>query len=155
MIITLEEIKKMDSIGSSHQQMLYVNADIYEALQAKSKHYFGYEFNIQKKIDPIKEFSKLPSFVSFEGIQFSLCFFINHTDDMRLVYKIYDVDDNSKHKKQYDEYGCWDNPLGVSPFDDDVHTCSFLWLEEYIRNEDEFLDAINRCQSFLERIKSI
>lgn len=147
--------KEMSYNRSNSKQQIYVSDDVYNAIEDKTQVLYGHEFSINKKRDVVKEFLKLPRFVSFEGIQFEPNIFINDSDEMRLVYSVFIVGEDSRHKEQWDKYGCWDNPLSVSPFDNDIHTCDFLWLQEGIQNEEELFKAIERCYEFLLNRKII
>lgn len=99
--------------------------------------------------DVTKSLLTLPEFVFFEGMEFSLSVFKNHSDEMRLVYDITSVSEDSPHKKQYDEYNCWENPF----IREEGYTCGFLFLAEGIGNDKSMLRAIQDCKQFLLKNK--
>jgi len=95
-------------------------------------------------MDLIKRFLSLPALVEFEGIAFSLELFKNGEDDARLCYVILNVDQDSKHRQYYVDYGGWENPF-TGGFK------SFLCLIENIETEEDFAEAILQFEFFLKQ----
>jgi hypothetical protein len=98
--------------------------------------------------DLVKELLSLPEFVEFQGIQFTLRIFKNHSYELRLCYEIDTVLNESPHKNLLETHGCWENPL-ICP--GELHNCGFLFLVENINNEADLYDAIKLCAIFLNR----
>lgn len=127
-------------------QNIYVDSDLYKSIQDKDFVISGYTFKVHKNIDAIALLLELPAFVNdIQGVHFELKLF-KDGGELRLVYSIYDVSDDSPHKKQIDEYRCWDNPFLKS-------TTSFLLLEEHILNDADLIEAIQRTKDFLTENK--
>lgn len=96
-------------------------------------------------LSAVEQFGRLPPWIEVQGVRFELQLIVNGTpDDIRLVYAIAGVDDNSPHKKRIDECGSWRNPYtgGLQ---------GFLFLVENISTEMSLGDACDRAEKFLKR----
>jgi len=105
-------------------------------------------------IDVMKEFSKLPPVVKFEGLTFSPNIFINGENDVRLVYDVVDVSEGSPHRHDWKQYGCWHNPFYGLDKEANGKPCGFLFLIENIFDDASMLTAIEETMIFLNRNKS-
>lgn len=98
----------------------------------------------------VKELSRLPSSVEFEGCTFILCTGRDYKkgslfdNGISLCYQIYRVDADSKHYAMYAEYGSWDRP--------EYGPCNFLVLHEFIDNDDELINCIDSIERHLIRL---
>lgn len=92
-----------------------------------------------------KILTDLPPWVVYEGINFELRLISNGTDEMKLVYGISYVDDDSKHKLDIEVHGCWENPLYV----EGGSSTGFLYLVEGIENDNDLLAVITETRDFL------
>lgn len=89
----------------------------------------------------------LPPYVTYQGVSFELLIFPNG-NEMRLVYAILNVGENSPHYPLYQEYGCWENPL-IHP--GDVYGCGFLYLVEGIESDNDLVRAVAETKEFLKK----
>ena len=78
---------------------------------------------------------EMPYVVTFEGVHFKLELFPNHSNDFRICYAIFMVDENSKHYKQYVEDQNWLNPFTEN-------NCDFLVFIENIESQDELINDL-------------
>lgn len=91
----------------------------------------------------VKKLLELPSVIIYEGIYFELKLEWDTPDRLVLVYQIQDVKDESKHSELYERYGCWKNC-----FLDNVYT-GFLWYTQFIKTDEDLIEAIELCKEFL------
>lgn len=108
----------------------------------------------QTVVDIISKFSGLPARVTYEGITFSPSIFINGENDVRLVYDVVDVSEDSPHRHNWKEFGCWYNPFNGLDKETGGKPCGFLFLIENIFNDGSMLTAIEETIAFLDRNKS-
>ena len=89
----------------------------------------------------------LPPYITYQGVSFELRLFPNG-NEMRLVYALLNVAENSPHFSLYQEYYCWENPF-IRP--GDVYGCSFLYLVEGIESDNDLVRAVAETNDFLKR----
>jgi hypothetical protein len=93
--------------------------------------------------DVIKDILKFcPPYIKCQGVTFEFTLFINGTNDIRLCYRISDIDKRSKHVTQWLHYGSWSNP-----FDGGKHQ-SFLFLIENITSMVDLKQAVMQWNIF-------
>ena len=90
----------------------------------------------------VEELLKLPPWIEFEGIQFEFQIINNGGNEMRLVYDILTVDDDSPHRAVFVEHGSWLNKL-VNPADPPLQ--GFLILYENIETDVDLCWAARDC----------
>lgn len=96
----------------------------------------------------VEQLLKLPQYIRFEGITFSLKLWNCRSDEVWLAYEINDVKSTSPHYQLYNDYLTWENPFIKV---DDLYGCGFLYLVEGIENDEQLLAAIERTLHFLKK----
>lgn len=132
---------------ANSKQTVYVDEFIYNLLDETEIRYAGFTFSIKKKVNITEALFKLPSVVHFEGIDFIPKIF-KEGAEIRLVYEVLSVDDESPHKQMWDEYGCFESRLTSG-------NTSFLYLNEGIQSDEDLHEAIEDCYKFLNCNKLI
>ena len=95
----------------------------------------------------VKNLSKLPSFVEYQGCTFILCFGRDYkkdsdkADGISLWYRLDSVDNNSIHYQTYEQSGSWYKP--------DYGLCNFLVLFEYVDSDEELIKTIDEIEQYL------
>lgn len=139
----------LDLHGSSLKNEIRVDGYVYNQLSEENRSVaaYGYEFVVKPKISVVKALSLIPEYVYFDTGTFQLIIFSDGEEDTRICYQATSFEEDSKYKKDWDEYGCWNNPL------EDGHTCDFLYLQEGIRNDEELVQGLMEVKLFLEENK--
>lgn len=89
----------------------------------------------------IKEFLRLPKYVQWEDVEFTPK--ITHEGkQIYIVYEIFSVQRDSKHRSDYDQWGCI-NFKGSNQ--------SFLIVAQNIETQQEFKQAIDFILKFLKK----
>jgi hypothetical protein len=97
--------------------------------------------------DGVKQILKLlPCYVCFEGIEFQPMLAKNGDNELRLLYGVLSVQDDSPHKRYLTQHYCFYNRLLDS-------NCGFLYLYENITNDYQLDCAVVDCRLFLEKHK--
>jgi hypothetical protein len=83
----------------------------------------------------------LPPFVTVQGVDFRFKI-IHESRELRLVYDIENVYDESPHFKDINDHGGWQNPFNENSFQ------GFLFLREGITDDLDLALAILECRMF-------
>lgn len=95
----------------------------------------------------VKQLSKLPSLVEYQGCTFILCFGrdckkgSDKSDGISLWYRLDSVDSSSVHYQIYNQSGSWQKP--------DYGLCNFLVLYEYVNSDKNLIKNIDEIEQYL------
>ena len=89
-------------------------------------------------------YSKLPECVWHDGAFFTL-YIAPCNRDLSFGYRLERVSESSPRHLEWEEYGGWSNP-----FDND-RLQGFLWMQEGIESDGDFLQAIEAAHGFLTK----
>jgi hypothetical protein len=84
----------------------------------------------------------LPRYVIYEECIFTLTI-TRKNEGVNICYVLDYVQPNSKYYEQFNSWGSWINPFNGN-------TQGFLWLYEQAETDEEFIEAINECLTFLK-----
>lgn len=90
----------------------------------------------------IEKLIELPGYIQHEDCIFKLEI-TRKKDGINICYIIENILPKSKHYQFYSEWGSWINPFNGN-------TQGFLWLYEQAETDEEFIEAINECLTFLK-----
>lgn len=137
-----EIIRLLNKAASPLEHIIYVSKWIKQAA-GDMIIFAGHKFIFLEKKDVITELLRLPEYVEYQGVQFRFKLF-NNQGEIRMVYEIDSIEDDSLHKNQIDKFGCWDNPITG-------HRASFMLLREGLENENDIFNAIEYFDNFIKQ----
>ena len=84
----------------------------------------------------------LPRYIIYQECVFILQL-TRKNEGVNICYALDYVQPSSKHYEQFNFWSSWINPFNGN-------TQGFLWLYEQAETDEEFIEAINECLTFLK-----